>query len=158
MGVVTVLQLVNYFTTPKNKPKNGVVLLLNNGEEDFLNGANVFSQHPMSKIVSTFLNLEGAGAGGRATLFRSTDEAVTKAYAKSPFPFGTATSADGFNRGLVRSQTDYVVFNGILGLRGLDVAFMGPRARYHTNQDDSRHTGEGLCGICYLQRSPRPKL
>lgn len=141
VGVVTVLQLVNYFTTPKNKPKNGVVLLLNNGEEDFLNGANVFSQHPMSKIVSTFLNLEGAGAGGRATLFRSTDEAVTKAYAKSPFPFGTATSADGFNRGLVRSQTDYVVFNGILGLRGLDVAFMGPRARYHTNQDDSRHTG-----------------
>jgi hypothetical protein len=118
-----------------------VVLLLNNGEEDFLNGANVFSQHPLAKVISTFLNLEGAGAGGRAALFRSTDEAVTKAYAKSPYPFGTATSADGFNRGLVRSQTDYVVFNGKLGYRGLDVAFIGPRARYHTDQDDSRHTG-----------------
>jgi hypothetical protein len=142
VGVICVLQLLKYFTTPRNNPKNGVVLLLNNGEEDFLNGANVFSQHPMSKIVSSFLNLEGAGAGGRAALFRSTDEAVTKAYAHSKYPFGSSTSADGFNRGLVRSQTDYVVFNGKLGYRGLDLAFIGPRARYHTDQDDSRHTGK----------------
>ncbi|KAK5414686.1 hypothetical protein LTR20_002877 [Exophiala xenobiotica] len=142
VGVVCVLQLVKYFSTLGNKPKNGVVLLLNNGEEDFLNGASVFGQHPMSKVVSTFLNLEGAGAGGRAALFRSTDDAVTKAYAHSKYPFGSSTSADGFNRGLVRSQTDYVVFNGKLGYRGLDVAFIGPRARYHTDQDDSRHTGK----------------
>jgi hypothetical protein len=141
VGVVCLLQLLRFFTTPKNEPKNGVVLLWNNGEEDFLNGANVFSQHPMSKIVSSFLNLEGAGAGGRAALFRSTDEAVTKAYARSKYPFGSSISADGFNRGLIRSQTDYVVFNGKLGYRGLDVAFIGPRARYHTDQDDSRHTG-----------------
>ncbi|KAI1616023.1 F-box and leucine-rich repeat protein GRR1 [Exophiala viscosa] len=143
VGVVCVLQLARYFTTSGNQPKNGVVLLLNNGEEDFLNGANVFGQHPMSKLVSTFLNLEGAGAGGRAALFRSTDDAVTKAYAHSKYPFGSSTTADGFNRGLIRSQTDYVVFNGKLGYRGLDVAFIGPRARYHTDQDDSRHTGKG---------------
>ncbi|KAJ9636655.1 hypothetical protein H2204_005255 [Knufia peltigerae] len=141
VGVICVLQLLKYFSTPDNKPKNGVLLLLNNGEEDFLNGANVFGQHPMSKVVSNFLNLEGAGAGGRAALFRSTDDAVTKAYAHSKYPFGSSTSADGFERGLIRSQTDYVVFNGKLGLRGLDVAFIGPRARYHTDQDDSRHTG-----------------
>ncbi|KIV88847.1 hypothetical protein PV10_08485 [Exophiala mesophila] len=140
VGVICVLQLVKYFTTPDNTPKNGVVLLLNNGEEDFLNGASVFSQHPISKVIGTFLNLEGAGAGGRATLFRSTDEAVTRAYAKSKYPFGSSTSADGFNRGLIRSQTDYVVFNGKLGFRGLDVAFTEPRARYHTDQDDARHT------------------
>ncbi len=40
----------------------------------------------------------------------------------------------------MRSQTDYVVLNGILGLRGLDVAFWYPRARYHTDQDDTKHT------------------
>lgn len=142
VGVVSVLQLVKYFSTPGNKPQNGVVLLLNNGEEDFLNGASVFGQHPISRVVSTFLNLEGAGAGGRAALFRSTDEAVTKAYAHSKYPFGSSASADGFNRGLVRSQTDYAIFNGKLGYRGLDVAFIGPRSRYHTDQDDSRHTGK----------------
>jgi hypothetical protein len=48
---------------------------------------------------------------------------VTRAYATAPNPFGTVISADGFKMGIIRSQTDYVVFDGILGLRGLDVAF-----------------------------------
>ncbi|KAJ9658181.1 hypothetical protein H2198_003886 [Neophaeococcomyces mojaviensis] len=142
VGVISVLQLIRYYTTKGNQPQNGLVLLLNNGEEDFLNGARAFGQHPMSRFVNAFLNLEGAGAGGRAALFRSTDEEVTRAYAKSPYPFGTVISGDAFNKGLVRSQTDYVIFNGVFGYRGLDVAFIGPRSRYHTNQDDSRHTGQ----------------
>lgn len=83
--------------------------LLNNGEEDFLNGARAYSQHPISAFPYTFLNLEGAGAGGRATLFRSTDMEVTRKYAQSKNPFGTVVSADGFKSGFIRSQTDYVV-------------------------------------------------
>ncbi|KAL9117626.1 MAG: hypothetical protein Q9187_005836 [Circinaria calcarea] len=142
VGVVSILQLIKYFTTPGHQPKRGIVALFNNGEEDFLNGARAFTQHPMSRFVHIFLNLEGAGAGGRAVLFRSTDTEVTRFYQKSPYPFGTALSGDGFRRGFVRSQTDYVVFDGILGLRGLDVAFMEPRARYHTDQDDTRHTSK----------------
>ena len=142
VGVVSILQLIQYFTRPGQQPKKGVVALFNNGEEDFLNGARAFTQHPMSKFVRTFLNLEGAGAGGRAVLFRSTDTEVTRFYQGSPYPFGTALSGDGFRRGFVRSQTDYVVFDDILGLRGLDVAFMEPRARYHTDQDDARHTSK----------------
>lgn len=38
IGCITVLQLIRFFTTPGNKPKKGVVALLNNGEEDYLNG------------------------------------------------------------------------------------------------------------------------
>jgi hypothetical protein len=140
VGVVTLLQLLRYFTTPGNAPQKGLVLLFNNGEEDFLNGAHVYSQHPLSKFAHTFLNLEGAGAGGRAALFRTTDAEVTRFYKKAKHPFGSVLAADGFKLGLLRSQTDYIVFNGILGLRGLDVAFIGPRARYHTDQDDARHT------------------
>lgn len=49
-------------------------------------------------------------------------------------------SSDGFKKHLIRSETDYVVFNGELGLRGLDVAFMEPRARYHTIEDSTRET------------------
>ncbi|MCJ1353123.1 MAG: hypothetical protein MMC33_003108 [Icmadophila ericetorum] len=142
VGVITVLQLVKYFTAAGNQPKKGVVALLNNGEEDFLNGARAFTQHPLSRFVHTFLNLEGAGAGGRATLFRTTDTEVTRAYQRSEYPFGTVISGDAFNRGLIRSQTDYVVFESDLGLRGLDLAFMEPRARYHTDQDDARHTSK----------------
>ena len=142
VGVVSILQLIGYYTTPGNAPKRGLVALLNNGEEDFLNGANAFMKHPMSTFPHTFLNLEGAGAGGRAVLFRSTDAQVTKAYKNSPHPFGSVVTGDGFEAGLVRSQTDYVVFNGKLGMRGLDVAFFEPRARYHTDQDDAKHTSK----------------
>ncbi|KFY18756.1 hypothetical protein V493_08364, partial [Pseudogymnoascus sp. VKM F-4281 (FW-2241)] len=140
VGVVTILQLIRYFTSTGRRPKKGIVALFNNGEEDFLNGARAYTQHPMSLFTHTFLNLEGAGAGGRAVLFRSTDTEVTRAYAKSSHPFGSVVGGDGFKLGMIRSQTDYVVFEDILGLRGLDVSFWTPRARYHTNQDDRRHT------------------
>ncbi|OJK02853.1 hypothetical protein ASPACDRAFT_75958 [Aspergillus aculeatus ATCC 16872] len=140
VGVVTCLQLIKYFTTPGHAPRRGVVVLFNNGEEDFLNGARVFSQHPLSRFTQTFLNLEGAGAGGRAILFRGSDTEVTRNYRRAKHPFGSVLAANGFEVGLISSQTDYVVFDGDLGMRGLDVAFMEPRARYHTDQDDSRHT------------------
>lgn len=141
MGVITTLQLIKYFTTPGNTPKKGVVALFNNGEEDGLYGAKAFLSHPMASFVHTFLNLEGAGAGGRATLFRSTDAEVTRAYGKSQHPYGTVMSSDGFSMGFVRSETDYVVFRAE-GFRGLDLAFWEPRSRYHTDQDDARHTSK----------------
>ena len=140
VGVVSLLQLIKHYTTPGYYPRHCFVALLNNGEEDYLNGARVFAQHPISSQISAFLNLEGAGAGGRATVFRATDSELMKAYSASPFPFGTAVSSDGFRQGLVRSQTDYIVFNENLGKRGLDLAFYGPRSRYHTAADTSRET------------------
>ena len=140
VGVVTLLQLLRFFSTSGNQPRRGVILLFNNGEEDWLNGARAFARHPISRFPHSFLNLEGAGAGGRATLFRSTDAEVTSFYRGTSHPFGSAVSSDGFKRGLIRSGTDYSVFYDALGMRGLDVAFMEPRARYHTEQDDFRHT------------------
>lgn len=140
VGVISILQLISYFSHPDNTPKRGIVALLNNGEEDYLNGAYAFSQHPVSTFPHTFVNLEGAGAGGRAWLFRTTDEEVTKFYKKSPYPTGLVISADGFKRHLIRSETDYSVFGRLLGMRGVDIAFMEPRARYHTNQDSAKYT------------------
>lgn len=142
VGVISVLQLIKYFSSKDQRPKKGIVALLNNGEEDYLNGALAFGVHPMSKFPHTFLNLEGAGAGGRATLFRSTDTEITRYYQSSKYPFGAVVSGDAFKRGVIRSDTDYSVFTKEYGMRGLDVAFMEPRARYHTSQDDTRHTSK----------------
>lgn len=142
VGVVSILQLIKYYTTAGHQPKRGLLALLNNGEEDFLNGAYAFTQHPISRFPDTFLNLEGAGAGGRATLFRSTDLEVTRKYGRSPYPFGSVISSDSFDKDVIRSQTDYVVFNGVLGMRGLDVAFFEPRSRYHTIEDSARGTNK----------------
>ena len=140
VGVVTVLQLISYFTKKDNQPEHGIVALLNNGEENGLYGAHSYLMHPLAPFAHSFLNLEGAGAGGKATLFRSTDAEVTKFYANSPNPFGSVISGDGFKQGFVRSGTDYSIFTQGLGMRGLDVAFFEPRARYHTDEDSARET------------------
>ena len=78
MGVATLLQLVKYFA--ENRQPRAAVFNINNGEEDWLNGAHAcvsffplvtvisspdrFLEHPWSKLVNVFLNLEGAAAGG----------------------------------------------------------------------------------------------
>ncbi|GAP82389.1 putative peptidase family M28 family [Rosellinia necatrix] len=139
MGCITVMALVDYFSRSENQPQRGIVALLNNNEEDFLWGAQAFGSSPFMPFCHTFLNLEGAGAGGRATLFRATDVEVTAAYRRGPNPFGTVVASDAFSLGAIRSNTDYIVFNGVYGMRGLDMAFYRPRARYHTNEDDAKH-------------------
>ncbi|RMJ05072.1 Vacuolar membrane protease [Fusarium kuroshium] len=140
MSCVSMLQLLSYFTLQGRQPKNGIVLLFNNAEEDGLLGARAFGYSPLLHFTHTFVNLEGAGAGGRAILFRTTDLQAAKVYAKSPHPFGSVVAANAFERGVIKSATDYEIFADIFGQRGMDIAFYAPRARYHTNQDDTRHT------------------
>ncbi|KAF9870773.1 peptidase family m28 family [Colletotrichum karsti] len=142
MGCVSVLQMLNYYTIKGNQPKRGVVLLLNNGEEDGLFGAKAYLYSPLYHFTTTFVNLEGAGAGGRAILFRASDLETVRAYEHVRRPFGSVVAADGFNLGFIRSDTDYSVWTKNFGQRGLDIAFYRPRARYHTNQDDARHASQ----------------
>ncbi|PHH63193.1 hypothetical protein CDD81_6244 [Ophiocordyceps australis] len=140
MSCVSLLQLLSYFSAKGRQPKNGIVLLFNNAEEDGLLGARAFGYSPLLKFCHTFVNLEGAGAGGRAMLFRATDLQVAQAYSQSPHPFGSVVAANAFERGVIKSATDYEIFVEAFGQRGLDIAFYAPRSRYHTQEDDSRHT------------------
>ncbi|KAG9008291.1 hypothetical protein FRB94_013453 [Tulasnella sp. JGI-2019a] len=132
MGVATLLQLVDYFA--KNRPKRDVIFNINNGEEDGLNGAHAFLEHPWSALPTVFLNLEGAGSAGRPQLFRTSATDVTKAFRSARHPHGNVVSSDGFKSGLVRSGTDYQIYTKA-GLEGLDLAFYRKRSRYHTKYD-----------------------
>ena len=64
MSVATLLQLVEYFAHPERRPRRTAVFLFNNGEEDGLHGATVYFKHPWSNLTRSFINLEGAAAGG----------------------------------------------------------------------------------------------
>ncbi|KAK7426627.1 hypothetical protein QQZ08_006805 [Neonectria magnoliae] len=139
MACVSMLQLLSYFTSKDHQPRNGIVLLFNNAEEDGLLGAHAFGYSPVLPFVHTFVNLEGAGAGGRAILFRTTDLQAAKAYGGSPHPFGSVVAGNAFEAGVIKSATDFQVWDESYGQRGLDIAFYEPRARYHTNEDDARH-------------------
>ncbi|KIO31881.1 hypothetical protein M407DRAFT_19145 [Tulasnella calospora MUT 4182] len=132
MGAATTLSLIDYFA--KNQPRRNIIFNLNNGEEDWLNGAHAFLEHPWASLVSVFLNLEGAGNGGRPLLFRTSSTGVTKAFRAVRSPHGTVLSADAFKRRVIRSGTDFEVYNKA-GMKGLDLAFYRNRARYHTKYD-----------------------
>ncbi|TFK71053.1 hypothetical protein BDN72DRAFT_958332 [Pluteus cervinus] len=151
MGVVTLLQLIKWFTSDQGRPMRTVIFNINNGEEDWLNGAHAYLLHPWSKITDTFLNLEGAGAGGRPILFRATSTTPLGAFSRVPHPHANVLSADAFARGVIRSGTDYSVYttpyaafhpptgrgrpkDGPL-MHGMDLAFYKGRARYHTKYD-----------------------
>ena len=103
------LQLLSHFTSQGKQPRNGIVLLFNNAEEDGLLGARAFGYSPLLQFCHTFVNLEGAGAGGRAILFRTTDLKAAKAYGGSPHPFGSVVAANAFERGVIKSGTDFEI-------------------------------------------------
>ena len=81
-----------------------------------------------------FINLEGAGAGGRAALFRSTSPRLTAAFSAAAHPHGSVLFSDIFASGAVNSITDFQIY-GAAGMAGVDYAFYTGRHKYHTVQD-----------------------
>src|SRR5277367_3507072 len=73
MGTASSMELVRY--SAEHRTKRDIIVNLNNGEEDFLWGAKAYTlnriptnsrsfvNHPWSREVIAFVNLEGAGAG-----------------------------------------------------------------------------------------------
>lgn len=64
IAVVSILQLIKHFTLPGNRPQHGLLFLLNNGEEDYLNGARAFAQNPASSLPAPLPQSRGCGRGG----------------------------------------------------------------------------------------------
>ena len=64
MAVATLLELAEYLSLPENRPRRTAIFFFNNGEEDYLNGAHAYYEHPWSNLTSVFINLEGAASGG----------------------------------------------------------------------------------------------
>ncbi|KAI8374612.1 uncharacterized protein BYT42DRAFT_646560 [Radiomyces spectabilis] len=138
IGTSVALELLRYFV--HHPPQNTMIFLFNNFEEGGLIGAKQFITHPWWPTVRLFINLEGAGAGGRAVLFRSTSLGALKrlASSKSHYLHATPLGNDMMKSKLLKSDTDYSVFVGD-GTPGLDIAFYAPRSHYHTPRDDLAH-------------------
>ncbi|KAK9329254.1 hypothetical protein V1520DRAFT_356136 [Lipomyces starkeyi] len=141
-GVVTLLALLEHYAFAEEPPLRTVIFNFNNAEEFGLYGAEAFFFHPWSELPSTFYNLEGTGAGGRAVLFRATDYGVADHYSASSTPHANSLLQEGFEHGVIRSETDYRAYEDH-GLRGMDVAFYTPRSVYHTKGDSIQGTTRG---------------
>ncbi|KAI0364003.1 Zn-dependent exopeptidase [Pilatotrama ljubarskyi] len=142
IAVVTLLEMAEYLSAPERRPRRTAIFFFNNGEEDQLNGAHAFFEHPWSNLTSVFINLEGAASGGRPLVFRTTSYGPTSSLHSRlvKHPHGTVLTSEAWSTGMIRSATDYEVYaRGVegeaAGLEGFDFAFYKNRAYYHTLRD-----------------------
>jgi hypothetical protein len=115
--------------------RNPVLLLFDDGEEDGLLGAELFVRSRRARSVGAVVNLEARGTTGPSLLFEtSVDNAwlVRRAVSRLPRPVTSSLFAFVYDR--LPNDTDLTVYKRE-GLAGLNLAFLGSAARYHTRED-----------------------
>lgn len=113
-----------------------VYLLIGDGEEFALLGAEAFAQEPEYARIGRVINLEARGTGGTSELFEThvgNAEAIAALAAALPYPTGSSTSYEVYLR--LPNNTDFSVFKRD-GLAGANFAFIGAAQRYHTPLDN----------------------
>jgi len=137
--------------------RHSVVLNLNGAEEVGLFGARGFMEDSWFSTVRAFVNLEAAGSGGRALLFRTAgaDNPALAAYSRRVTrPWASAAGHDLFAHDLVPLATDFDVY-AEAGLPGIDLAFIDDGWSYHDAADSEhrlqpgslQHMGDGLLSV-----------
>jgi Peptidase family M28 len=133
-GVSTVLEVARALTTGPAL-RNDVVLVLTDGEEACLCGAEAFAdQNPLAKGGGIVLNAEARGRSGPAVMFEtSPDNAeLVRAYGHAPEPAGTSFAVEIYR--LLPNDTDFSAFKRP-GFSGLNSAYIDGAAVYHAPAD-----------------------
>jgi hypothetical protein len=124
--------------------KRDVVFLFTDGEENGLLGAKAFvEQHPLAKDAGLFLNFEARGSGGPAFMFETSQGngwVVEEFDRAAEHPFASSFMYDVYR--LMPNDTDMTVFKRS-GASGLNFAYLGGAAHYHTNRDSVETIEEG---------------
>ncbi|HXO22828.1 MAG TPA: M20/M25/M40 family metallo-hydrolase, partial [Thermoanaerobaculia bacterium] len=122
------------------QPRNSIVFLLDEGEEAGLLGAEAFvASSPEARRVRAAVNLEARGTDGPSLMFEtSRDNAwLLRLFAASvPHPATSSIFATIYEQ--LPNDTDLTVFKRA-GISGLNFAYLGGAARYHTPLDDLAH-------------------
>ncbi|KAL3316355.1 Endoplasmic reticulum metallopeptidase 1 [Cichlidogyrus casuarinus] len=141
VSCATMLELGRMFATGKILLKHDLILLFNSAEETILTTSHAFiTQDPFAKDVVAFVNLEGAGTGGREFLFQTgpgnASRILLEAYASSfSKPTASALAQDLFQHGVIPSDTDFRIFRDFGLIPGLDLAYVTEGYHYHTQYD-----------------------
>lgn len=124
--------------------RNDLVLLITDGEEDGVLGAEAFvREHPLARRGGVLLNWEARGVSGPSLLFEtSRDNAgLVGVYAgAAPRPRGDSTMAALYR--LLPNNTDFTPLTRA-GFAGLNFAYIQRSSRYHTADDSLSHLDRG---------------
>ncbi|KAJ4846682.1 hypothetical protein Tsubulata_019729 [Turnera subulata] len=158
--VSVMLELARGVSQQASGFKNSVIFLFNSGEEEGLNGAHSFVTqigsiiHPWSDTIRLAVDLEALGIGGKSGIFQAGPDSwgVEKFASAAKYPSGNVIAQDIFSSGVIKSATDFQVYNEVSSLSGLDLAYTDNTAVYHTKNDkvellkpgSLQHLGENL--------------
>ena len=124
--------------------RNDVVLLITDGEENGLLGAEAFvREHPLGREGGVVLNFEARGVSGPSLMFEtSRDNArlVELFNDTVPHPRGDSSMVEVYR--VLPNNTDFTVF-AEAGFSGLNFAFIEGAARYHTAGDSIANLDRG---------------
>ncbi|MFE0155897.1 M20/M25/M40 family metallo-hydrolase [Nonomuraea sp. NPDC059007] len=134
-SVAAILEIVRALTSSGQQPRNDLVILLSDGEEPGLIGAEAFAaHHPLAKDGGVVVNLEGPGNSAPSAVYNVTPGGTGLVHALSSMPHPVGESAligiyrqTGFHSDLTTLEEH--------GFIGVDLGTAGGRAYYHHPRD-----------------------
>lgn len=141
-GVAEILEIAR---TLKFRPRSRhpIILLIDEGEEDGLLGAEAFVQHhPWARSVKAAVNIDNRGTSGANLMFEtgSANAWLMRLYAHAVARPLTNSVFYAIYKHLP-NDTDFSVFK-TAGYQGFNFAYIGDVANYHTPQDDIQHVDQ----------------
>ena len=134
-GVATVLEIARALKSMP-RPRNSIILMIDDGEEAGLLGAHAFVDgHPWAKEVGAAVNIEARGSSGPSLMFEtgSANEWVVRLFARSVSHPATSSIFYTIYKTLP-NDTDFTVFKAA-GYQGLNFAYLSDVVHYHTPLD-----------------------
>lgn len=138
-GVVTILEGIRAFLSTGKQPKNDIIILITDGEELGLNGADIFvNKHPWAKDVGLVLNFEARGSGGPSYMLIETNQGnanLMKGFVAANPEFPVANSLAYSIYKMLPNDTDLTRFRADKDIDGFNFAFIDDHFDYHTALD-----------------------
>jgi hypothetical protein len=142
-GVAVLLEIARALLL-EGQPQRSVILLVTDGEEAGLIGADAFiQQHAWIDDVGVVLNLEGRGNSGPSLMFETGPDngELARRWANASLrPVGTSVFSTFYRR--LPNNTDFTPFLKAKK-QGLNFAYIGNVAHYHTTHDTVANLNRG---------------
>ncbi len=154
-AVAAMLETVRALRTG-DRLRNDLVLLITDGEENGLLGAEAFlREHPLGRRGGVVLNFEARGVSGPSLMFetsRNNARLVALFNDTVPHPRGDSSMVEVYR--VLPNDTDFSLFADA-GFSGMNFAYIEGAARYHTagdsianlDQGSLQHHGENMLAL-----------
>ncbi|WP_431913847.1 M28 family peptidase [Nonomuraea jabiensis] len=124
--------------------RNDLVLLMSDGEEDGVLGAEAFvREHPLGRAGGVLLNWEARGVSGPSLMFQTSrnNAGLVETFVDAvPHPRGDSTLGELYR--LLPNNTDFTPM-AESGFTGMNFAYIEGSSRYHTADDSLAHLDRG---------------